>query len=123
MTGHVYISRHTNIRLDITCVGQATELGVASGNVEVKEEEVKKEEAADAGNAKEAGDVGNAADSPVPSAKRACKQEEEEGDWVPPKKIGRGPGTLDKYSDITENYMKVSEWQVKTADEYLNPLF
>jgi len=65
-------------------VRQPAERGVALGAVEVKTEDVK-----------EAGDSGNASDSPVPNAKRGCK-EEEEGDWVPPKKIGRGPGTLDQ---------------------------
>ena len=56
---------------------------------------VKKEEAVADGTAKDREDSGELSDYPLSRAKRArrCKKEEE-GDWIPPKKPGRGPGEL-----------------------------
>lgn len=45
---------------------------------------------------KDAEDSAEFSDYPLSKEKRARKcRKEEEGDWIPPKKVGRGPGKRD----------------------------
>ena len=54
---------------------------------------MKKEEGGDHEDQKEREDSGELSDYPLSKNKRARKvKTEEEGDWIPPKKVGRGPG-------------------------------
>lgn len=61
----------------------------------IAEPGMKKEEAVANGDGKDREDSGELSDYPLSRAKRARRgKKEEEGDWIPPKKPGRGKPLL-----------------------------